>query len=130
MCADGAGQTEGAGDAAALTGAEDEDAEGNDAVADNRASSVCDRLRNMTARVVVQVHRLMGDPTVVGLTGTDEARARYFSALDEHAAKALGECKLWMGGAQYLGKQCESNHSRLMLMRCHAFMQLFLPASM
>jgi hypothetical protein len=92
---------------------------------ENRDSSVCDRLRNATARAVRDVHRLMGDPTVVGLTASDEARAQYFSILDEMAAKALGECKVWVGGTQYLGKKCVSDQCRNL--RCDATM-LVVPA--
>jgi hypothetical protein len=50
----------------------------------------------------------MGDPTVVGEAASEETRARYFTVLDEFAVGALSDCKHWLGGARYEGKQCDS----------------------
>jgi hypothetical protein len=48
----------------------------------DRASSVCDRLRNLTARCVLIAHTLLGDPQVVGTEATLQARELYFAELD------------------------------------------------
>ena len=66
-----------------------------------RESSVCDRLRNATARVVRDVHRLMGDPDAIGTDGPEHQREQYLAALDEYAARQLRLCKQWMGGKVY-----------------------------
>jgi hypothetical protein len=68
---------------------------------DGRDSSVCDRLRNATARAVRDAHRLLGDPAVIGTEAPVGFRARYLEALDTHAEQQLTSCKHWLGGASY-----------------------------
>jgi hypothetical protein len=75
---------------------------------EDRDSSVCDRLKNATARAVRDAHRLLGDPAVVGDSAPAEVRARYFEVLDEHASKLLNQCKMWLGGTKYRGRKCSS----------------------
>jgi hypothetical protein len=66
-----------------------------------RASSVCDRLRNAAARCVVLAHTLLGDPERVGTHARATARQAYFEALDENAQVMYDKCKLWLGGTEY-----------------------------
>jgi hypothetical protein len=79
----------------------DQDAEAGEQEALDRASSVCDRLRNLTARCVVIAHALLGDPEVVGTDGTRQAREKYFKELDSQCIEALKCCKIWLGGTTY-----------------------------
>jgi hypothetical protein len=79
----------------------DVDAEAGEQEALDRASSVCDRLRNLTARSVVIAHALLGDPEVVGTDGTRQKREKYFKELDLQCIEALKSCKIWLGGTTY-----------------------------
>jgi hypothetical protein len=65
------------------------------------SNSVCDRLRNATARTVVLAHRLLGDPAVVGETASAQARQWYYEELDRQGAELLAKCKIWLGGTKY-----------------------------
>jgi hypothetical protein len=76
-----------------------------------RDSSVCDRLRNATLRVVRDVHRLMGDPEVVGTLAPQLHRDKYYEGLDKLAMKLLSQCKQWKGGSDYHeSKKCATLH--------------------
>jgi hypothetical protein len=68
-------------------------------------TSVCDRLRNATARTVVLAHKLLGDPAVVGETASQEARKWYYEELDRQGAELLAKCKIWRGGTCYDSQQ-------------------------
>jgi hypothetical protein len=90
------------------TDAEDEVEEVAGASASSGAgdASVCDRLRNAHARVVVLSHSLLGDPAVVGVDAPKKNRDLYFAELDKLCTEQLDRCKLWLGGTQYeAGKQ-------------------------
>jgi hypothetical protein len=112
VCAGGAGaaQVEGAAAEEAASGAgrrrRRRSAPGAGEDEGERDSSVCDRLRSATARMVRDVHQLMGDPAVVGQEGSAQARQSTAAVLDEVAMDCLEDCRQWLGGALFKGPAC------------------------
>jgi hypothetical protein len=66
-----------------------------------QASSVCDRLRNSTARAVVIAHTLLGDPSAAHTSSPQGAREAYFREVDQQGVDLLHKCKVWLGGNRY-----------------------------
>jgi hypothetical protein len=79
-----------------------EDVNNNDNPEGQEHGSVCDRLRNATAYCVKQVHKLLGDPAIVGTEVEDFYRQKYYRELDKQCVELWQKTKKWTGGQDYV----------------------------
>jgi len=78
---------------------------GDDVV--ERAASSLDLLRNGNARVVMYMHKLLGDPAVVENCGAPQENVRlYYIQLDAFFSNLLNATKHWLGGAVFTQNKC------------------------